>query len=285
MSGLSRPAAPPDRAAARTAFPDWRFSPNIGGSPRVYELENRAVDAAGHVLPAMRALAPWDGRVLVDLGCGTGYWLAAYAGQASEVIGIEPDPALRAVAARRARGLPGTRVLAGSAERLPLPPESADVVHARFAYFLTPGGDAGLAGVLRVLRPGGCLVMVDNDYRWGEFAGLLAAASATAPRHTAAAIDAWWQDRGAVRREVRSELRLRSRADLAAVLEIELPVPVARAWLARNPSATGLTYGYVLFAVTRPAAAQLSLTAPAGRGAYAAGPAAGCLSTAPGWTA
>ena len=48
--------------------------------------------------------------------------------------------------------------MAGSAERLPLPPCSVDVVHARFAYFLTPGGDAGLAEVLRVLRPGGAFV-------------------------------------------------------------------------------------------------------------------------------
>jgi ubiquinone/menaquinone biosynthesis C-methylase UbiE len=221
----------------------------------VYELENRAVDSAGHVLSALRALAPWDGRTLLDLGCGTGYWLARYARQAGEVIGVEPDPRLRAAATARARDLPGTRVLAGSAERLPLPSRSVDVAHARFAYFLSPGGDAGLAEVLRVLRPGGILVAVDNDYRWGQFAGLLAAESAAPPRRTAAAIDSWWRERGAVRTEVHSELRFSSRADLAAVLEIELPAAVARSWLARNPAATGLTYGYVLFAVARPAPA------------------------------
>ena len=313
-------------AAARAAFPDWRFAPNIGGSPDVYEIENRALDPGGHVLAAMRLLAPWDGRRLVDLGCGTGFWLPGYAADAARVTGVEPDPALRARAADRIRDLPHAEVLPGSAERLPLPDRSVDVVHARFAYFLSPGivagvgapgtggvrapgtgafaapgaggaagaggapatvsraggpggdergspagvtgsagcaagearpprrapGDAGLAEVLRVLVPGGTLVVVDNDYRWGEFAGLLAAGSKIPPQRLAAGIDTWWRERGGTRHEVRSRWAFASRADLAAVLDIEVPAAVARAWLARHPTATGLSCGYVLFAVTRP---------------------------------
>jgi SAM-dependent methyltransferase len=164
-------------AAPAPAFPDYRFAPNIGGHPDVYEIENRALDGAGHVLDALRALAPWAGKTIVDLGCGTGFWLAKYAGQAARVIGIEPDPAVRARAVQAAAELPGTEVRAGSAEHTGLPDRSADVVHARFAYFFPPGTDAGLTEVLRVLRPGGRLIAVDNDYRWGEFAELLSAAS------------------------------------------------------------------------------------------------------------
>jgi SAM-dependent methyltransferase len=199
------------------------------------------VPASTATTPASTASVPADGAA------------------AGQVIGIEPDPALRAAAIARTAQLPGTQVLAGSAERLPLPACSVDVVHARFAYFLAPGGDAGLAEVLRVLRPGGSLVVVDNDYRWGQFAQLLAAGSASPPEHTAAAIDTWWRERGAIRREVRSELRFSSRTDLAAVLHIELPAHVARSWLARNPAATGLTYGYVLFAVHRADPLQTAL--------------------------
>jgi ubiquinone/menaquinone biosynthesis C-methylase UbiE len=237
--------------AARTTarFPDWRFAPNIGGHPGRYELENAAVDRAGHVLAAMRAIAPWAGQTIVDLGCGTGYWLRRYAAEAAQVIGLEPDPALRAAAAQAAADLPGTDVLAGSAEHIPLPDSSADVVHARFAYFFPPRTEAGLTEVLRVLRPGGHLVVVDNDYRWGEFARLLAGSAARPPQQTAATVDAWWRDRRATRHEVRSELRFAGRAELAAVLRIEFPAQVAEDWLRRHPAATGLTYGYVLFCV------------------------------------
>jgi SAM-dependent methyltransferase len=230
-------------------FPDWRFAPNIGGHPDRYELENAALEQAGHVLAAMREIAPWAGRAIVDLGCGTGYWLSRYATEAAGVVGVEPDPTLRAVARDAARELPAAEVLAGSAEQIPLRDDRADVVHARFAYFFPPGCEAGLTEVLRILRPGGFLVAVDNDYRWGEFAGLLAASATRPPLATAAAVDAWWRDRGAARYEVRSRLDFVSRADLSAVLHIEFPGTVARDWLRRHPSATGLSYGYVLFAV------------------------------------
>lgn len=234
--------------AARSAFPDWRFAPNIGHSPAVYELENQAVDRAGHVLDAMRRLAPWTGKTIVDLGCGTGYWLPRYAAEAHRVIGVEPDPALRARAADRIAGLARAEVGPGSAEHLDLPGASADVVHARFAYFFAPGADAGLAEVLRVLRPGGSLIAVASDRRWGQFADLLAATSGrVSPQRTATAVDAWWRERGATRHEVRSRLQFTRRADLAAVLRIEFPGHVADSWLARNPAVTGLSYGFVLF--------------------------------------
>jgi SAM-dependent methyltransferase len=243
----------------RSPFPDYRFAPNIGGNAAVYELENRALEQAGHVLAAMRGLAPWTSRTIVDLGCGSGYWLPVYAADAGRVVGVEPDQVLLGAAERRTAGVPGVEVLAGSAEHIPLPDHCADVVHARFAYFFPVGVNAGaapqdttagLAEVLRVLRPGGRLIVVDNDYRWGEFAGLLAASAANPPLQTAARTDAWWAARGASRHEVRSELRFATREDLAAVLRIELPADVADGWLSRNPAATSLTYGYVLFAVT-----------------------------------
>src|SRR5258708_1042360 len=89
--GRARRAAPPappllsaqvdGRAGTtdgRSAFPDWRFAPNIGGHPDVYEMENRALDPDGHVLAAIRNLAPWTGRRIAALGCGTGFRLPGH---------------------------------------------------------------------------------------------------------------------------------------------------------------------------------------------------------------
>ena len=77
-------------------LPDFKHAPNQGGNIELYELENRALDPDGHLLAAMRARAPWAGRTLLDLGCGSGYWLGGYAGEAADVIGVEPDSRLAA---------------------------------------------------------------------------------------------------------------------------------------------------------------------------------------------
>ena len=230
-------------------LPDFKAAPNQGGHVELYEVENRALDPGGHVLAAMRVRAPWAGRTLLDLGCGSGYWLAGYAAEAAEVIGVEPDPRLLPLAAARD---PRARVLRGSAEHIPLEDLSVDVVHARFAYFFPPGCDTGLAEVMRVLRPGGTLVAVGNDLQAGEFAGLLRAAEGALVPAGGQETDAWWAARGADRVTVRSMWRFTSRADLEAVLRMEFPLKVADRWLAARPRALGLSYSYTLSAVDKP---------------------------------
>jgi SAM-dependent methyltransferase len=170
-------------------------------------------------------------------------------------LGVEPDPRLLPLAAARD---PQARVLHGSAEHIPLEDGSVDVVHARFAYFFPPGCDAGLTEVMRVLRPGGTLVVVGNDLRTGEFAELLRAAEGSLVPSGGDETDAWWAARGADRTTVRSCWHFARRTDFEAVLRMEFPLSVADPWLAARPHALGLSCNYTLFAVDKPDGLLLS---------------------------
>ena len=227
-------------------LPDFIPSPNQLAIER-YEIENEAFDRRGLVLDAMRHLAPWSDRTLVDLGCGSGFWLPRYR-DAARVIGVEPDERLVAVARDRVSDVD---VLIGSAEHIPLPDASVDVVHARFAYFFPPGVEAGFDEVMRVLRPGGSLVVVDNDLRHGEFGALILRSPWAASQGQASTTDEWWRERGARRIEVMSDWSFDSREDMETVLRLELPAEIVDEWLNDHPDRRQITYGYVLFCVTR----------------------------------
>lgn len=230
------------------SFPDFLRSPNQANDVDLYDIENAAVDRSGRVLDALRDRAPWAGRTLLDLGCGSGFWLPIYGAEAATVIGVEPDADLVAHAEARTGD---AQVLHGSAEHIPLPDSFVDVVHARFAYFFPPGCDAGLDEVLRVLRPGGTLTVIDNDLRHGEFGALVARSPWAAGQGQADTTDEWWQQRGADRTEIMSTWTFDTRRDLERVMSMELPPDIVEPWLNDHPNRTHLTYGYVLFSVTK----------------------------------
>lgn len=211
--------------------PGARPSPNIWGSPATYEIENQAFDRAGLVASALCDVAPFDGLDVLDIGCGTGFHLPWFASSARSVTGVEPHGGLAAIARRRTRALPSVTVLHGSATDLPLPPASVDVVHARWAYFFGPGCEPGLAEVDRVMRRGGVAVVIDNDASrstWGEWfrRGF--------PMVDPSSVEAFWSSRGWTRLPVLTAWDFHSRADLDAVVRIELPGGVAEDVLAAH---------------------------------------------------
>ena len=241
----------------KTQLTDFTPAPNQAGDPGLYEIENQAIDHEGTLWRALQETADLAGRTVVDLGCGSGFWLTHYAAAAGSVIGVEPDPGLLELARHRVRRekLANTEVLHGSAEHLPLEDASVDVVHARFAYFFpTPTNDClpGLREALRVLKPGGTLVVIDNDQVHGEFAELLRASDAAQTYQGGGDfIRQWWADQGATTREVMSSWSFESTADRDAVLRLEFPAEVADPHIAAHPGRTGLDYGYLLHSLSR----------------------------------
>ena len=66
-------------APTRDWLPGVHESPNIQVDPDGYEIENRAADPGNRIEAAMRAIAGWDGRDVLDLGAGTGYHIPGFA--------------------------------------------------------------------------------------------------------------------------------------------------------------------------------------------------------------
>lgn len=199
-------------------------SPNIWQHPDVYEIENRAVDRAGAITDLMQRLAPWSGRDLLDVGCGTGFHLPIFAGTARSVTGIEPHPDLAAIARRRVRRLEHVEVLQASASSLPLPDASMDVAHARWAYFFGPGCESGLGELERVVRTGGRAFVIDNDPTRSTFGDWFRRGY---PDLDHVEVLAFWKDQGWERHPVEMAWTFDSRDDLEAVVRIEFAADVA----------------------------------------------------------
>ena len=230
-------------------YPDFRPAPNIGAHPDVYELENEAIARDGRLDTALERAAPTHGRRVLDIGCGTGFWLPRLAETAIQVTGVEPDPLLRDLAEERVGAHTAIDVVAGSAEHLPFPDGSFDVVHARFAYFFGPGSERGLAEVRRVLAPRGRFVAVDNDDRPSEFTCLLAASTGGNSDHDLRATARWWAAQGADRIRLDVGWRARSVDELFAILAIEFPPTVVDTFRRRHDKPT-ITVSNALFVIT-----------------------------------
>jgi SAM-dependent methyltransferase len=229
-----------DSSRAGTLSPGAVPSPNIWNHPEVYELENRAADPEGRIEAAMLELGDWSGRTLLDVGCGTGFHLPLWARTAARVVGVEPHPSLAALARRRTRSLPHVTVLEGTAQALPLPDASVDVVHARWAYFFGPGSEPGLLELDRVVRRGGTAFVIDNDPTRSMFGGWFRRGF---PEVDPDAVERFWSTRGWRRRGIDMGWSFDSRADLEAVVRIELPTKVAEEVLASH---TGTTVDYAV---------------------------------------
>ena len=106
------------------------------------------------------------GDSVLDVGSSSGYLarkLAAVAGPAGRVTGVDPSSA--AIAYARRRALPAMTFTVGVAQDLDLPDSSFDVVTCTLALHHIPARQraAAVSEMYRVTRPGGRLLIADFD--------------------------------------------------------------------------------------------------------------------------
>jgi SAM-dependent methyltransferase len=135
-------------------------------------------------LPSARRLHDWaietagvqPGENVVDLGSGTGTMslhlaslvvpLASAGLPTGQVIGVEPNPHLRAVAVSRARaaGVSNVSFVEGFAGVLPFDDSTIAFVWCERVLQHLADPQSAINDIARVLRPGGRAILLDSDY-------------------------------------------------------------------------------------------------------------------------
>jgi SAM-dependent methyltransferase len=125
-------------------------------------------DYRGLLLALIPAVA-----TLLEIGVGTGALLPELAARASEVIGVDHSPAMLDEARRRlvADGLQGVELRLGEMTHLPLVDGGAGCVVANMVLHHAADPLAVLLEMVRVLEPGGVVVMADlarHEREWAR---------------------------------------------------------------------------------------------------------------------
>jgi ubiquinone/menaquinone biosynthesis C-methylase UbiE len=111
-----------------------------------------------------------EGATLVDLGTGPG--LMAIELQKlwpqARIVGVDPSDEMLSIARENAAaaGISNLEAKLGTAEEIPLAPESADVVISQSSFHEWEDPHKGLGEVFRILKPGGSLILKDYNGAW-----------------------------------------------------------------------------------------------------------------------
>ncbi len=131
----------------------------------------RWLRALQNLVPARLAffdrVAAWQGRTVLDLGCGGGFMAEALTARGAHVIGADVSLGSITIAGRHAasQGL-AIRYLAASGEQLPLPDQSVDCVVCVDVLEHVRSVDRVLDEIHRVLRPGGLFLFDTINRTW-----------------------------------------------------------------------------------------------------------------------
>ncbi len=110
-------------------------------------------------------------RLVVDVGCGTGFLAAGLAPLAAQVIGIDDSVGMLEVAWEnlRALGLPNVALCQGQVAHLPLTEEVANATVANMVLHHAPDPQQMVQEMARVTRRGGRVVITDmaqHTHEW-----------------------------------------------------------------------------------------------------------------------
>jgi arsenite methyltransferase len=131
------------------------------------EVVNRRRDVVRRRRLVHEALAAQPGERVLDMGCGPGFFVTELLDQVGAqgwVTGVDSEPAMLAVAAKRAQGRDNVAFYKADATKLPVPDGTFDAAVSVQVLEYVPDVTAALAEMHRALRPGGRVVVWDVDW-------------------------------------------------------------------------------------------------------------------------
>jgi ubiquinone/menaquinone biosynthesis C-methylase UbiE len=137
-------------------------------------------DQAGHGLVSDEQRRAWlellsrfsalPAQQVLDVGCGTGFLALRFAELGHKVTGVDLSPQMIGRARRKAEQAGfDLDFRVGDASALDSGDEAYDIVAARHVVWNLPDPERGVAEWLRVLRPGGRLILVEGKWAGDEF--------------------------------------------------------------------------------------------------------------------
>ncbi|OGO36553.1 MAG: hypothetical protein A2147_07270 [Chloroflexi bacterium RBG_16_57_8] len=146
--------------------------------PEAYE-EFASVPYSKSWLDAARRITGFRGKVVADIGSGTGKSTFEVARYPKQVIGIEPEDAMRKIAMENAAelGLSDVSFLEGRAERIPLADNAVDITIAVTAasFYNKENVKSFSSEAERITRKGGHILVLESAPGWygGELAHVI----------------------------------------------------------------------------------------------------------------
>ncbi len=153
--------------------------PDTGLKEQIRKRWNEAAedfdDLPGHGLRTMQEKQTWMSLLqktlgpkplkILDVGTGTGVIALLLTEMGHNVTGIDLSEDMLARAREKARkaNMP-VEFLEGDAENVPFPDKTFEAVINRHVLWTLPNPEKAVSEWIRVLKPGGCLVIIDGDW-------------------------------------------------------------------------------------------------------------------------
>lgn len=140
--------------------------------PELYERLSRCEDPDNKILRTLFKDLDFKGKVVLDLGAGTGRFTLPIAGKARMVYALDmTEPLLKILRGKiRKRKAGNIKVLKGTFGRIPLPNESVDIITSFWSFpYHSPDLERDLREVKRVLKPGGRIALMDTHWEGEEY--------------------------------------------------------------------------------------------------------------------